>query len=85
MQPASQRFAAEIIDAARRNQVLDSLAFDYDPEIVREFEVLGTEVAVLNDADLTRRGYGSYRYGYGYGYYGAKSKKSERSDTRKRG
>jgi signal transduction histidine kinase len=30
----------------RRNQVLDSLAFDYDPEIAREFEVLGTEVAV---------------------------------------
>ena len=30
----------------RRNQVMDSLAFDYDPEIAREFEVLGTEVAV---------------------------------------
>jgi len=30
----------------RRNQVLDSLAFDYDPEIAREFEALGTEVAV---------------------------------------
>ena len=30
----------------RRNQVQDSLAFDHDPEIAREFEVLGTEVAV---------------------------------------
>ena len=26
--------------------MLDSLAFDHDPEIAREFEVLGTEVAV---------------------------------------
>lgn len=30
----------------RRTQMLDTLAFDYDPEIAREFEVLGTEVAV---------------------------------------
>jgi signal transduction histidine kinase len=30
----------------RRTQMLDSLALDYDPEIAREFEVLGTEVAV---------------------------------------
>ena len=29
-----------------RTQVLDSLALDYDPEIAREFELLGTEVAV---------------------------------------
>jgi capsular exopolysaccharide synthesis family protein len=27
--------------------------------------------AVLNDADLSRRGYGRYEYGYGYGYYGS--------------
>jgi signal transduction histidine kinase len=30
----------------RRAQTLDSLALDYDPEIAREFELLGTEVAV---------------------------------------
>ena len=30
----------------RRTQMLDTLAFDYDPEIAHEFEVLGTEVAV---------------------------------------
>ncbi|HXI82593.1 MAG TPA: ATP-binding protein [Verrucomicrobiae bacterium] len=30
----------------RRTQMLDSLALDYDPEIAREFEALGTEVAV---------------------------------------
>ena len=30
----------------RRAQAMDSLAFDYDPEIAREFEALGTEVAV---------------------------------------
>jgi signal transduction histidine kinase len=38
----------------RRTQMLDSLALDYDPEIAREFEVLGTEVAVpiLDDDQL---------------------------------
>ncbi len=30
----------------RRNQLYDPLAFDYDAEIAREFELLGTEVAV---------------------------------------
>jgi signal transduction histidine kinase len=30
----------------RRAQMMDSLALDYDPEVAREFELLGTEVAV---------------------------------------
>jgi capsular exopolysaccharide synthesis family protein len=36
---------------------------------------------VLNDAELSRRGYGGYRYGYGY--YGPSQKKPDRSRARR--
>jgi len=39
-------YLAREANILRRAQTLDSLALDYDPEIAREFELLGTEVAV---------------------------------------
>lgn len=35
--------------------------------------------AVLNDADLSRRGYGRYGYGYGYGYYTRNARAGKRA------